>query len=148
MQLASFFIDLFEYHHYYNQQLLDELIRHQEVLSERTVPLYSHVINAHQIWNSRVLGGVSFGVNDIHSLQNCKTLDNENFNNSIRILKEFDLDQRIGYQNTRGDQFENAIHEMLFQIINHTTHHRGQIISDLRKSGVAPIVTDYIFYKR
>ncbi|MEQ8474028.1 MAG: DinB family protein [Marinoscillum sp.] len=148
MQLTTFFQDLFEYHHHFNQLLLDELVKHQDIISERTVLLYSHVINAHQIWNTRILGGVSLGVNDVHTLQKCKKLDDENSKNSFRIIKEFDLNQRISYQNSRGDQFENTTHEMLFQVVNHTTHHRGQIISDLRKSGVAPIVTDYIFYKR
>lgn len=148
MELDSFLKDLFEYHHYYNQRLLAELIKHGDVISERTVPLYAHMINAHQIWNSRIVGGESFGVNDMHTLQECMDLDRQNFGNSLQILEGFDLNTSIHYQNSRGAKYDNTIYEMLFQVINHTTHHRGQIISDLRQSGIAPMITDYIFYKR
>lgn len=40
------------------------------------------------------------------------------------------------------------IQQILFHIANHFTHHRGQIISDLRQNGIEPRISDYIFYKR
>lgn len=146
--MKDFFKDLFGYHRHYNQELIGILLENEEVLSARTVPLYSHMINAHQIWNSRILGADSFGVNDVHSLQECAKFDQSNYLNSLKILDRHDLSQRISYSNSKGNAYENEIKEMLFQVINHTTHHRGQIISDLRNSGVVPPITDYIFYKR
>lgn len=146
--MIEFFKDLFAYHRHFNQEVIGVLMENQEVISARTIPLYSHVINAHQIWNSRILGGESFGVNDVHSLEECARYDQSNYLNSLKVLDSRDLNERIAYQNSKGGSYENTIQEMLFQVVNHTTHHRGQIISDLRQSGIAPPVTDYIWYKR
>ncbi|NNG11293.1 MAG: damage-inducible protein DinB, partial [Arenibacter sp.] len=41
-----------------------------------------------------------------------------------------------------------TITDMLFHIINHSTHHRGQISVDLRNNAIEPPVLDYAFYKR
>lgn len=146
--MTEFFKDLFSYHHHYNQEVLGILMENETVLSERTIPLYSHIINAHQIWNARIMGGDSFGVNDVHSLTECAVHDQTNYLNSHQILESRSLEDHQTYFNSRGDQFENSIRDMLFQVVNHTTHHRGQIISDLRQSGIAPPITDYIWYKR
>jgi uncharacterized damage-inducible protein DinB len=45
-------------------------------------------------------------------------------------------------------EYINSIQQILFHVANHFSHHKGQIISDLRQSGIDPIVIDYIFYKR
>jgi uncharacterized damage-inducible protein DinB len=47
-----------------------------------------------------------------------------------------------------GDTYTNSVQEILFHIINHSTYHRGQIMAQLRESGLEAISTDYIFYKR
>ena len=146
--MKDFFKDLFGYHRHTNQELLGILLENESILSKRTTTLYSHIINAHQIWNARILNDVAYGVNDLHTLEECAKYDQENYLNSLKIVANHALDERISYRNSKGNTFENSIREMLFQVINHTTHHRGQIISDLRQKGVTPPVTDYIFYKR
>ncbi len=146
--MKDFFRDIFEYHHYFNQKLAEQLIEHEDQLTERTIPLFSHSINAQQIWNSRITKEEQFGVHQLHSLEECRQLDKENFRKTLDILRNRELDEVIKYRNSKGDEFQNSIQEILFHIANHFTHHKGQIISDLRQRGIAPIVTDYIFYKR
>lgn len=146
--MKAFFKDIFEYHHHYNQKLAGQLITHETLISEKTIPLFSHAINAHQIWNSRILQTKPVGVHQLHSLERCKALDNSNYRNTLKILNSFALEATITYQNSAGDIFNNSIREILFHIANHFTHHRGQIVSDLREHGIVPIKTDYIFYKR
>jgi len=75
-------------------------------------------------------------------------INQQNFKNSIQIIENYDSDQRREYHNSKGTAFENSIFEMLFQAVNHSTYHRGQINSLLRQNGIEPVVTDYIFYKR
>ncbi|GAB2769896.1 DinB family protein [Salinimicrobium soli] len=146
--MKDFFIDIFTYHHHFNQELLKIFQRNQDRLSTRTIPLFSHVLNAHQIWNSRILNTKTLQVQEVHSLDDCKLLDDENFELTLKILDEFDLMNRIQYRNSKGDKFENSVQEILFHIANHSTHHKGQLISDLRQQEIEPPVTDYIFYKR
>ena len=146
--MIEFFKDIFEYHNHFNQKLADLLIANRNKLTERTIPLFSHSINAHQIWNSRILETKSLAVHQIHTLEKCKELDNQNYNDSLDILSDFDLAKKKSYKTSGRIEFENSIQQILFHIANHFTHHRGQIISDLRQSGIEPIITDYIFYKR
>lgn len=145
--IVEFFKDIFEYHNHFNQKLADQLIEHSGRISERTTPLFSHMINAHQIWNSRILKLKPFSVHEVRSLQENKDCDVENYRNTLKILDEFDLTKMMKYQTSKGDEFSNSIQQVLFHVVNHHTHHRGQIISDLRQSGIQPIVTDYILYK-
>lgn len=146
--MKLFFKDIFEYHHFFNQKLIAVFIEHEEALTQRTIPLFSHCLNAHQIWNSRILKTDSFGVNQIHPLQDFKVIDSNNYSNTLKIIDTFDFDEIISYKNSKGDVFSNLVKDILFHTANHHTHHKGQLISDLRQQGIEPLVTDYIFYKR
>jgi len=147
--MKEFFQDIFEYHHHFNQKLADLLIQHSAKISKRTIPLFSHNINAHLIWNARILNTEpEVGVHYTHSLEKCKSLDDTNYEDTLRILEQCQLYENIAYQNSKGKQFKNSIQQILFHIANHFTHHKGQIILDLRQKRIEPIITDYIFYKR
>ncbi|SOC80502.1 Uncharacterized damage-inducible protein DinB (forms a four-helix bundle) [Salinimicrobium sediminis] len=146
--MKAFFKDIFEYHHHFNQKLADQLIRNEGKLGERAIPLFSHLLNAQQIWNSRIMCEEPLGVHQVHPLMECRQLDRENFSKTLKILGMYELEQPVKYRNSGGEEYQNSVKEILFHIANHTTHHRGQIIYELRQQGIAPIVTDYIFYKR
>ena len=146
--MKEFFRDIFEYHNHFNQKLIEQLIVNENSLTARTIPLFSHTLNAHQIWNARILNKEQFGVNQNHTLQECKRIDDENYKETLKILSRHALDEKIIYTNSKGAEFNNSIQQIFFHIANHFSHHKGQIISDLRQSGIDPIVTDYIFYKR
>lgn len=142
------FKDIFEYHNHFNQQLLKELEKHHSKLPERTYPLFCHVLNAHQIWNARILKQETLAIMAIHAFQKCREIDEANYANTYLILDNYDLDDEVTYTNTKGQEFTNTIRDILFHAANHSTHHKGQIVSDFRQVGIEPIVTDYIFYKR
>lgn len=146
--MQEFFKDLFNYHHHFNQTLSDQLLKDRHRLPQRTLPLFSHLINAHQIWNTRLAGGTEFGVNQVHNPEDFKRLDAENYQRTMQILTAVDPGEIIYYINSTGIPFKNTAREILFHIINHTTHHRGQVISDIRQAGMEPPASDYIFYKR
>lgn len=145
--MKEFFIDIFEYHHHFNQQLVDVLIKHEQILGQRTIQTFFHTLNAHNIWNSRILGKPEFGVQQSHLLENCKGIDLDNFRETFEIINTIDFDKRLIHTNAKGYHYNNSIREVLFHINNHSTHHKGQIIADLRNAGIEPLITDYIFYK-
>lgn len=147
--MIPFFKDLFEYSHHFNQKLADVFMENQDKTSEKSVRLFSHILNAHQIWNNRIdPKQPGFGVWELQAVGNFKNIDLENFNHSLLILETFDLDARINYTTSKGQPFGNSIREVLFHIVNHTTYHRGQIATEFRNSGLEPLMTEYIFYKR
>jgi len=142
------FNDLFEYNHQVNQKLIALLSKHHQSLSDRAVQLINHLLNAHQIWNARILGEQSFGVWQVNQWGDLLDIDRENHLKSLRIVQEVDMEALLTYKNSSGAEFSDKAKDILFHIINHSTYHRAQIALLLREGGIEPMNTDYIFYKR
>jgi len=147
--MKQFFKELFEYGYHFNQKLGDVFNDNPNKISEKSFQLFNHILNAHQIWNNRIEPKQpTFGVWEIHNVQDLKNIDQINYEQTLQILDAADLNESINYANTKGQAFNNNIKDILFHIINHSTYHRGQIATDFRQNGLEPLVTDYIFYKR
>lgn len=147
--LSKFLTELFEYSNHYNQQLSEVFLAHADKTSEKSVKLFSHVLNAHHIWNNRIEGiRPLVTVWQVHDASVFKKMDQENYENSIRILRNFDLEKELSYTNSQGQQFSNNIRDILFHVINHCTYHRAQIATEFKQAGLEPVTTDYIFYRR
>jgi uncharacterized damage-inducible protein DinB len=147
--MKDFFKELFEYTHHCNIALINAFHDHSGKLPEKPVQLLNHILSVHHIWNSRIITAHSqFRPWDIHSPNTYTDIDNDNFDSSVRIIDSFDLDTSIRYANFKGQPFENTVRDILFQIINHSTYHRGQIAMEFRNSNIEPLLTEYIFYKR
>lgn len=147
--MKPFFKELFEYSHYYNQQLADIFINNPENTSAKSINLFSHILNAHQIWTNRISPKQPlFGGWQIHEPQRFQHIDQENFNHSLFILDQYELEEQMNYTVSTGQTFTSSIRDILFQVINHSTYHRAQIATEFKQHGIAPLPTDYIFYKR
>ncbi len=146
--MIKFFTNVFEYHYKINERLINQMLDNIENVSEKANLLLCHSINAHQIWNSRIANEKSLGVFEIYPLTDCIDLNKSNFETTILILQNEDLQKTILYQNSKGLVYENTIQDILFHISNHYSHHRGQLISELKQTDIEPIVSDYIFHKR
>ena len=49
----------------------------------------------------------------------------------------------------KGEPFTDSVEDTLFHVVNHSTYHRGQIITMLREAGETKVVsTDLIHYLR
>lgn len=140
--------DLFEYNNDSNVRLLDLLLTNKENLPEKSITLINHIINAHEIWNARILNYPSVGVWDVRPFDELHSIHQNNHLNTIKILFKYDLSHVITYSNSKGEVFENSVRDILIHVINHSTYHRAQIATDLKLHGITPINTDYIFYKR
>ena len=140
---------LFDYNFYCNKKMIQQCSNLDKV-PENCERLFSHILNAHHIWNHRLLGIPSeFGVWDMHPLKNWEDIHYENQRSSFEIISNTDnFEKRVGYENSEGRSFANEVKDILFHIVNHSTHHRGQIMMDLRASGITPEPLDYVHYKR
>ena len=147
--MKVFFNELFDYNFYCNKKLI-ELCSVTENVPEKSVQLFSHLLNAHHIWNARILGEHSkYDVWQNHTLEDWGDIHYENQRSSFDITSNAeDFELRIDYENSKGRLFTNTLQDMLFHIINHSTHHRAQIMMDLRQNNIEPLQLDYIFYKR
>lgn len=146
--MNDFFAELFDYNHLSNRKLIERLSENRSSLSERSVQLISHMLNAHQIWNARILQEVTFQVWQLNEWEALALIDQDNYKRSLRILEHMDLEQVIAYRTSTGAKFSNKVRDILFHLVNHSTYHRGQLGMDMRRSGVEPLNTDFILYKR
>lgn len=143
--MNTLFKTLFEYNHYSNKQLVQSFIANQSAVSTKSVKLFSHILDAHEIWNSRILGtACDYGVWDVQLLTNFERLIQIRLENTMVILEKLSLDEVVQHPKARGQK----ISDVLFHVINHSTYHRGQIAMDFRKNGIEPIVTDYILFEK
>lgn len=147
--MKSLFNQLFDYNFYCNKNLIDKCLELKEV-PEKTRSLFSHVLNAHHIWNMRLLGKeAKFKVWHLHELNTWEDIHYENQRTTFEIITNSDnFEKRVNYETTEGRVFTNELKDILFHIINHSTHHRGQILSDFRANEIEPKNLDFISYKR
>lgn len=143
------FQQIFDYNYSSNKQLID-ICSGLDKVPEKSSELFNHILNAHHIWNSRIMERVSeFEVWQAHKIDAWEEIHYDNQRNSFEIITNTELwEQRIKYEDSEGTHFSSSLQDILFHIINHSTHHRGQILSDFRAHGIDPPVQDYIYYKR
>lgn len=147
--MHNFFIDKFEYNQFSNRTILQLLTAQPSLYSGKIKTLLSHTLTAHHIWNQRVLNRKSdYLVWQEFEIDELKNIQEKNTQESLLIIETKELDAEIRYTNSKELKFSNTIGDILFHIINHSTYHRGQMMSEIKKQGGVPIGTDYIFYKR
>lgn len=147
--MEPFFLDKFQYTHHCNQLVINELLKNPGYYKEKISILASHTLNAHHVWNHRILGSAPLlSVWQILEIQYLKKINHENFEMTKELLQKNNLKAAIEYTNSKGQSFTNSTEAIFFHVINHSTYHRGQLVSQLKAEGLEPIITDYIFYKR
>jgi len=147
--MKTFLTELFNYTHHYNQELCNRFLQHEDINEEGPGKIFSHMLNAHHVWNARILQEPAlYGIWQIHQVREFSSLEENNFARTIQIIGSTDPGTVINYKNSKGEPFSNTVQDILFHVVNHSTYHRGQIATLFRQNGIAPLLTDYIFYKR
>ena len=85
------------------------------------------------------------------SLDDCARLAREN-RDALRAyvarLTSADLRRAVHYRNSAGDEFDNAIEDILVHVAMHGSYHRGQVSLLVRDAGAQPQPTDFIAFVR
>jgi len=147
--MKSLFHQLFDYNFYCNKKLIEQCTGLKKV-PKKTRSLFSHILNAHHIWNMRLINKPwEYEVWQEHLLKDWQDLHYDNQRTTFEIINNTtDFEKRVDYQTTAGRVFGNEVKDILFHMVNHATHHRGQIVTNLRAKDIAPEPMDYIIYKR
>jgi uncharacterized damage-inducible protein DinB len=59
---------------------------------------------------------------------------------------DVDLARPVTYTNRKGEQWTYPVGQILRHVMNHGTHHRGQLVTMLRQLGEVPPTTDYLVF--
>jgi len=144
-----FLNQLFDYNFYCNKQLIERCEQMSQV-PEKSIWLFSHILNTHHRWNAKLMDKkAEYDLFQIHPISDWAEIHYENQRNSFEItMNTSDFDRRVDYENDEGRLFTNTVQDILFHIINHSTHHRGQMSTDFRNNEIEPIPLDFVMYKR
>jgi uncharacterized damage-inducible protein DinB len=85
---------------------------------------------------------------DFETLRTRWAEHDRNLHAYIDALSPATLQRVIKYKNTRGTPFEGPIEPMLAHVVNHSTYHRGQVVTLLRQLGANAVSTDLIAFHR
>lgn len=139
---------LIKYDEWANQRIFSQVIKMPDGDNRAEAQkLFSHLLAAQIIWADRAKGKrPSVDIWPVWTLEETKAFLDE----SPQVLKTFldNIEEVITYQNSRRETFTNTVEEILHHLIIHGQHHRAQIAMLLRKAGITPASTDFIFYLR
>jgi uncharacterized damage-inducible protein DinB len=143
---------MFKYNLWANERVFNSLNEFKNP-PDKAVELFSHIIASQIIWIDRIQANPAkhktswqkFSLSEINELY--KNINGE-WVKFVSNSTDADIEKEIEYQNTIGERFRNKIKDVITHVLNHSTYHRGQIASIVRKEGGVPAVTDYIAYKR
>src|SRR5262245_64877283 len=66
----------------------------------------------------------------------------------FRGLKENVTQQKIAYRTMAGQPFEGVLWQLVQHAVNHSTYHRGQVVTMMRQLGAKVVATDLVVWDR
>lgn len=132
---------------------VEELTRDFNTADKNVVGTLAHIFAADRIWLSRVKGEAGQGfISDedrrLETLQNEWPALYQRWKLFSEPLSDPDTLTVISYKDTRGNPYQSPLWQILLHLVNHGTHHRGQVSGFLRAMGHTPPPVDLIAYYR
>jgi uncharacterized damage-inducible protein DinB len=114
-----------------------------------------HTVWAEQLWLTRWLGTPPPAVpqgRDLATLAAVQARWEEVEAQRARFIagvSEARLDETVRIKPTSGGEYQHSYRQMFRHLVNHSSYHRGQVVTMMRQVGVRPPSTDLIlFYRR
>ncbi|HMD48157.1 MAG TPA: DinB family protein [Bryobacteraceae bacterium] len=150
-----------DYSAWASQRLLDaaaklspeELTRDFKTADKCVLDTLVHVYAADRIWLSRVLAEpratfVDPEDRDLTLLQSEWPALQQRWKLWLRDFGDGDEARQISYKDLRGNPYTQPVWQIVLHLVNHGTHHRGQVSGFLRAMGQTPPALDLITYYR
>ena len=112
-----------------------------------------HLVGAEKVWLERFQGDAQpflsehtpGSLADLKGIWEKVGYDTATWLNSMNDKK---LQEAFTMKNLKGETFTHVYWQAFQHVVNHSTYHRGQIITMLRQLGVKPPGTDLIMFYR
>jgi len=130
-----------------------ELNRDFQTSDKNVIGTLAHVFAADRVWLARVKGeapGPFITPEDrrLEVLQGEWPALHQRWKLFTAPLTDQDMLANISYKDTKGNPYTSALWQILLHLVNHGTHHRGQVSGFLRSLGHTPPPVDLIAYYR
>ena len=131
----------------------EELNRDFKTSDKCVVSTLAHAFAADRIWLQRIHGNVqnTFIDDKDRHLGTLKTewpALQQRWKEWAAPLGDQDVVAKISYKDLKGNPYESPLWQILLHVVNHATHHRGQVSGFLRAMGHTPPALDLIAYYR
>jgi uncharacterized damage-inducible protein DinB len=150
--MLDYFKRLFQYNAWAQERILAALEKIDPAkLDEKAVKIAGHILLASRIWLNRLTGKPNIDLSQALSLAQGRALFEElkpEWKTYLDSLSENSLSEKAAYQTKEGKTYENGISDVLAHLVNHSTYHRGQIATLIKKSGGEVPYTDFIAFVR
>jgi uncharacterized damage-inducible protein DinB len=154
--------ELYAYNAWANNRIFDiiETLPAEQYMQDMKSSLGSihgtlvHLVGAEKVWLERwqkAPNVVFLKANEIYSfaeLRNIWNIVQENREKFIAPFTDDMLNNAVSVTDSRGGVLVNTYSQMMQHLINHSTFHRGQVVTMLRQLGATPVGTDLITYFR
>lgn len=77
-----------------------------------------------------------------------QTVEHEMMGFCHMLKTDDDIRGVIAYRDLKGKEYSQALYQLMQHLVNHSTYHRGQVVTMLRQLGVKPVGTDLVTYYR
>lgn len=131
----------------------EELARDFATSDKSVVGTLAHTFAADRIWISRVKGRpparfITPEDRDLAVLQRDWPAVLAEWKEFAAGLTDDSAPTIISYQDTKGNSYSSPLWQIVLHVVNHATHHRGQVSGFLRAMGKIPPPLDLIAYYR
>jgi uncharacterized damage-inducible protein DinB len=131
----------------------EELTRDFQTGDRTVIDTLVHVFGADRIWLARIEGAPSPGVpagaeRDLARLQTAFPELHGKWRQWASSLTANSPDTQIAYSDLKGRQWKQPLWQIILHVVNHGTHHRGQVSGFIRSLGHTPPTIDLSFYHR
>ena len=111
--------------------------------------------DAHVIWQNRLNGvsphhwpGKDFNGDTLQAAHGLLGASEDTLN-WVKLGNESLISGDVHYESLKGEKFKSKASEIITHVMNHSTFHRGQVVSMLRNAGFSELTsTDMIAYYR
>ncbi|MFC0183767.1 DinB family protein [Pseudarcicella hirudinis] len=149
--MKEHFERLFEYEHWANLKVIDA-IEETRFPNAKCMELLNHILAAQNNWLSRVRHEQTYmalwEMRDLFECIHLLTKVTQNWKQLIAQMDENEFHKQISYKTSLNETYTSSVAEIITHLINHSTYHRGQIVSELKGKIEKMPVTDYIAFMR
>jgi uncharacterized damage-inducible protein DinB len=114
-----------------------------------------HLVGAEEIWVRRWKGespATFMKPADYPTLQSISDrwdmVEHEIMGFCHMLKSDADIAKTVTYKDLKGNTYTMALAPLMQHLVNHSSYHRGQIVTMLRQSGIKPPATDLVAFYR
>jgi uncharacterized damage-inducible protein DinB len=132
----------------------EELTRDFHTADRSVLGTLVHIYAADRIWLARIRGNPPAQFIDPERDMQLSVLQNDwpalyaQWKQWAATLTEDPMPAKISYKDMKGNPYETPLWQIVLHVVNHGTHHRGQVSGFLRSMGHTPPPLDLIAYYR